>query len=249
MKVFAVYSIKGGVGKTASAVNLGDLAARAGNRTLIWDLDPQGAASFYLRIKPAVKGGVARLLSGKRRLDRWLRASDYEGLQLLPADFSYRHMDLVLDAGKRPRKRLGRLLKPLSKQFDVVILDCPPSISLVSESVFRAADALLAPVIPTPLSMRTHAQLRKHLAEIDTKRPALLPFFTLVDRRKRLHRELQDQAPKRHPEFLKSWIPYSSVVEQMGTQRAPVGRFAPRSHPALAYAALWDEIQSAVPID
>jgi cellulose biosynthesis protein BcsQ len=246
VKVLAVYSIKGGVGKTASAVNLADLAARSGLRTLLWDLDPQGAASFYFRIKPKVKGGVAKLLGGRRRLDRWLRASDFEGLDLLPADFSYRNMDLVLGAGKKPRRRLARLLKPLAKRFDVVILDCPPSISLASESVFRAADALLLPIIPTPLSLRTHAQLVKHLREGGAGRLRLLPFFALVDRRKHLHREIQDAAPDEHPDFLTSWIPYSSAVEQMGTHRAPISTFAPRSHPALAYASLWEEIQSLV---
>ncbi|MDB4433195.1 ParA family protein [bacterium] len=248
MRVFAVYSIKGGVGKTASAVNLAHLAVRSGLRTLIWDLDPQGAASFTLRIKPRVKGGVEKLLGGKRQLDRWLRTSDFQGLHLLPADFSYRHMDLVLDAGKKPRRRLGRLLKPFSARFDVVFLDCPPGISLVSDSVFWAADALLAPVIPTPLSLRTHAQIERHLRETGRKPPRVLPFFTLVDRRKSLHREIQDEAPVRHPEFLKSWIPYSSVVEKMGRHRAPLGAFAPRSRAARAYAALWEEVQSAVPL-
>jgi len=63
VKVLAVFSIKGGVGKTATAVNLADLAARNGQRVLLWDLDPQGAASFYLRVKPRVKGGVEKLLA------------------------------------------------------------------------------------------------------------------------------------------------------------------------------------------
>jgi len=249
VKVYAVYSIKGGVGKTATAVNLADLSARSGLQTLLWDLDPQAAASFYLRVKPKVRGGVAKLLRGRRRLDRWLRASDIEGLALLPADFSYRHMDLELQAGKKPRRRLARLLEPLAKRFDVVFLDCPPSISLASESVFRAADAVVTPLVPTPLSMRTHVQLLKHLGCRGGKQARVLPFFNLVDRRKKLHRAIQDAAPIEHPDFLESWIPYSSTVERMGTERAPLSAFAPRTHPALAYAALWDEIQKRVPVD
>ena len=78
MRVFAVYAIKGGVGKTTSAVNLADLAARSGLRTLLWDLDPQGAASFYLRVKPRVKGGAEKLLRGEHSLKRWLKASDFD---------------------------------------------------------------------------------------------------------------------------------------------------------------------------
>lgn len=247
MRVFAIYSIKGGVGKTASAVNLADLAARSGLRTLLWDLDPQGAASFHLRVKPKVKGGAEKLLRGKRSLRHWLRASDFENLDLLPADFSYRNLDLMLDSHAKPRKRLARLLAPLAKHYDAIFLDCPPSVSLLSESVFRAADAILSPTIPTPLSLRTYAQLIKHLGELPGKPPLVLPFLAQVDRRKKLHREIHDDLPETHPEFLKSWIPSASIVEQMGRERAPLTAFAPRSHAGLAYAALWDEAQSAVP--
>ena len=247
MRIFAVYSIKGGVGKTASAVNLADLSARSGLRTLLWDLDPQGAASFYLRIKPKVKGGAEKLLRGKRSIRHWLRASDFDNLHLLPADFSYRNLDLILDTYEKPRKHLARLLAPLSKRYDTVFLDCPPSVSLLSESVFRAADAVLSPTIPTPLSLRSYEQLVAHFDDLVGKPPLLLPFLAQVDRRKKLQREIQDEIPTSHPEFLKSWIPSASVVEQMGKQRAPLGAYAPRSHAALAYAALWEEVQAAVP--
>lgn len=247
MRTFAVYSIKGGVGKTASAVNIADLAARSGYRTLLWDLDPQGAASFYLRIKPKVKGGAEKLLRGKRSLRHWLRASDFDGLDLLPADFSYRNLDLVLDTYEKPRKTLVRLLKPLAKRYDVIVLDCPPSVSMLSENVFRAADAILSPTIPTPLSLRSYEQLVEHLDELVGRPPKLLPFLAQVDRRKNLHREIQDQIPASHPEFLKSWIPSASVVEQMGRKRAPITAFAPRSQAGLAHAALWEEISAAVP--
>src|SRR3712207_4134002 len=152
VKVVATYSIKGGVGKTSAAVNLGALAARAGRRTLLWDLDPQGAATFLLRIRPKVKGGGRKLVRGRRDPVDALRGTDVEGLDLLPADFSYRHLDLVLDREKRPAEGLGRVLEPLAGDYDLAILDCAPSISLVSESVFRAADVLLVPLVPSTLS-------------------------------------------------------------------------------------------------
>ena len=155
VKVLATYNIKGGVGKTATSVNLAYLAAHEGAPTLVWDLDPQGAASFYFRIKPKIKGGGKRLVSGKRDLEDCIRGTDYEGLDLLPADFSYRNMDLFLEHTKKPERRLHQLLEPLAGEYDYVFLDCPPSISLVSENVFYAADAVLVPTIPTPLSLRT----------------------------------------------------------------------------------------------
>ena len=163
MKIIGVYNIKGGVGKTATAVNLAWLAAEEGYRTLIWDLDPQGAASFYFRIKPKIKGGGKALLQRKRELDAVVKGTDFENLDLLPADFSYRHMDLELEDRRKPTKQLLQLLLPLSQEYDLVFLDCPPSISLVSENIFRAADMLLVPMIPTTLSARTLEQLRDFL--------------------------------------------------------------------------------------
>ena len=159
MKVLACYNIKGGVGKTAAAVNLAWLAARDGARTLVWDLDPQGAATFYFRIKPKVKGGAKDLLRRKRPMPDAVKGTDYEGLDLVPADFSYRNMDLVLDRVKHPASRLHKVLKAIRSNYDIVFLDCPPSISIVSESVFHAANALLVPTIPTTLSLRSLAQL------------------------------------------------------------------------------------------
>ena len=163
MKVFACYNIKGGVGKTATTVNLAYLASQEGARTLIWDLDPQGAASFYLRIKPKIKGGTKALVKQKKEMDEFIKGSDYENLDLLPADFSYRNMDLILEDSKKPLRRLRKILKPLADEYDLLFLDCPPSISLVSENVFNAAHALLIPPIPTVLSLRTLQQIEDFL--------------------------------------------------------------------------------------
>lgn len=242
MKVVACYNIKGGVGKTAAAVNLAYVAAREGARVLVVDLDPQGAATFYFRVKPKLKGGGKGLVSGKRDIDGSIKATDHDRLDLVPADFSFRNLDLVLDAEKKSKKRLARLLKPLADDYDVVILDCPPSVSLVSEAVFHAADALVVPLIPTTLSLRTYEQLGTFRQEEKLDGLRLMPFFSMVDRRKRLHRQVVDQFPDDHPEAITVSVPYSSMVERMGTERAPLAAFAPSSPPAAAYESLWAEI-------
>jgi cellulose biosynthesis protein BcsQ len=241
--VLAVYNFKGGVGKTATAVNVAYLASRAGERVLLWDLDPQGAASFTFRIQPKVAGGARALFGGGAGLSGAIRATDYPGLDLLPADFSNRHLDLALEPCARPEERLRELLAPLAGEYALVVLDCAPSLSLLSESVFGASDVLLAPTLPTPLSLRTLAKLLKHLKQRDGRAPRVLPFLCMVDLRKSLHRRLAEYVVAEELGFLASSIPYSSTVEQMASLRMPVCAFAPRDRAAQAYAALWQEVE------
>lgn len=241
MKIFATYNIKGGVGKTATAVNLGYLAAMAGHRVLLWDLDPQAAATFLFRIRPRVKGGGKALIQGTRSLDAAIKGTDFDRLDLLPADFTYRNLDLLLDSARKPERKLARLLAPLRAGYDVVILDCPPSISLLSESVLHAADVLLVPLIPTTLSVRTLDQLTEFIDGFDGKRPDILAFFSMIDRRKRLHKEIAATLPAQRKDVATASIPALSIVEQMSVRRAPVTAFAPRSAAAHSYVALWQE--------
>jgi cellulose biosynthesis protein BcsQ len=244
MKVVATYNLKGGVGKTATAVNLAYLAAKEGARVLVWDLDPQGAASFYFRVKPKVKGGGKALVRGRRDLDDAVKGTDFENLDLVPGDFSYRNLDLVLERTKKPTRRLGQLLRPVRKEYDYVFLDCPPSISLASESMFEAADVLLVPLIPTTLSVRALAQLDRFLKNDGLRNPPkVLGFFSMVDRRKRLHRDVIDDVGSRR-RVLRTRIPAATDIERMGERRKPVPVFAPRSRSAAAYRDLWAEAKA-----
>ena len=196
MRIYATYNIKGGVGKTTTAVNLAYLAADSGLRTVLWDLDPQGAASFMFRVKPKVKGGGRALISGRLTLDDAIKGTDFDNLDLIPADFTYRNMDLLLNAGDggagdaaagdakggdapggKPARKLAKLLAPLAAEYDAVFLDCPPSVSLVSENVLHAADVIVVPLIPTTLSVRTLDQLqrlRRRVQGPQTRDPRLL---------------------------------------------------------------------------
>jgi chromosome partitioning protein len=249
-RVLATYNIKGGVGKTSAAVNLAYLAATGGAQTLLWDLDPQGASTYVFRIKPRVKGGGRKLVRGKSDVDALIKGTDYDRLELLPADFSYRHMDLALADSKKPTRRLARVLEPLRESYDYIFLDCAPSISLVSEGVFEAADALLVPLVPATLSSRTFDQLRQVVADGD-RGPQVLAFLSMVDRRKRLHRELAESLQADYPEVLSAGIPNASDVERMGPQRTVVEQFAPRGRAAQAYRDLWAEIRERLepPVD
>ena len=243
MRVFAAYNIKGGVGKTTTAVNLAYLSAREGARTLLWDLDPQGAATFLFRVRPRVKGGSHALVTRKRPIEDALKATDFENLDLLPADFSYRNMDLDLDDTKKRTRRLGQLLETVADDYDVVFLDCPPSVSLVSENVLYASDVLLVPLIPATLSLRTLAQLTRFVADAEDRRPEVVAFFSMADRRKRLHREVIASIPRDRARVAVTVIPALSIIEQMAERRAPVAAFAPASVAAQCYEQLWAEVR------
>ncbi len=243
MKILATYSIKGGVGKTTSAVNLAYEAERAGARVLVWDLDPQGAATYFLRAKPRMKGGADRLVSKKGHLEPHIRATEFSGINVIAADFSLRNLDVVLDDIKKPVERLATLLEPIEDQYDVALLDCPPSISLASESVFGAADALLVPTIPTPLSARTLTQLADFLVDWSDP-PLVMPYISMVDRRRKLQREISADLHSQWPNLLPTEIPNASIIERMSIERAPVGALAAGSPAARAFRQLWADISS-----
>jgi len=244
MKIIAVTNIKGGVGKTTTAVNLAYLCAAGGCNTLLWDLDPQGAATYILRCEPNEHASARKLVAGKRELPELLVPSGYDSLDVLPADFSYRKFDVHLSAAKRPTERLLKMSRSVREVYGALLLDCPPGISLLSENVLRAADAVVVPLLPTPLSVRMLQQLRDFVAANGWSDLALLPFFSMVDRRKSLHHEVIASSREQFPELLTTEVPYSSDIERMSLRRAPLFAYSPGSAAGRIYSALWTEIRA-----
>lgn len=243
MKILATHNVKGGVGKTSAAVNLAYLAACDGYRTLLWDLDPQAAASFCFRVKPKVKGGVKSLGGNCRALERSIKATDFAGLDIVPADFSLRNFDQIFANTKGQSKRLAKTLSPLRAEYDLMIIDCAPSISLMTENIFHIADALLIPLIPTTFSVRAYHQLLKYFSKESSGSPQRLPFFSMYDSRRVLQRDIVAAMSNNVKEMLVTAIPYAKNVELMGEKRLPVSAFAPTSKSGLAFRNLWREIK------
>lgn len=243
MKIVSLYNSKGGVGKTATAVNLATLAAHAGLRVLLCDFDPQGAATFYLRVTPEGRGRPGKLLRNPGAADKRIRGADTPRLDILPAHLEFRHFDRHLNKASQPGRRLIPLLEDLGQDYDLVVIDPPSGIGRLAENLLHASDLLLVPVIPSPLSLRAYAQLRDFAAGEKLDPSRMRAFFSLVEARRRLHRDLVASAAT-DLSFLHSAIPMASIVEQMGIRRQPLPEFCRRGKAIEAYRALWVEVAS-----
>lgn len=245
MFVASLYNLKGGVGKTASCVNFAYMAAKDGYNTLVWDLDPQGAASFYYNAMPKEKGAAKKLIEHSLDIEDAIMGTDYDNLDIIPADISARKLDLLLDGQHASKKQIKTLLKTISSQYDFVFIDCPPGFSVLADNIFNASDAVLMPVIPTTLSVRTYDIVKEYFGDKANELDKLMCFFTMVDMRKKMHNEVMQQLYK-DKRFFEYYIPALSDIEKMGIHHAPVEAFASSSYAATCYRALWNEIKEGV---
>jgi cellulose biosynthesis protein BcsQ len=230
--------MKGGVGKSSLAVNLADYAARAGNDALLWDIDAQGGATFLLGADAGVSK-AKRIFSKGAGPASLVQSTPFDRLDLIAADLSLRQLDAALAEADKP-KRLRNLLAEITPAYDIVVLDCPPGLGELSDQIFRAADLVVVPLIPAPLSIRTLEQVREHLAAHHKKPPALLPVFSMVDRRKTLHRQIVADEP--------GWpaIPQASVVERMAVEQKPLASFGAGSAAGKATGSVWHAVARAL---
>lgn len=239
MKIVALYHLKGGVGKSVSAVNLAVEAAQKGPKTLLWDLDPQGASAWYLGIDNHQTGGMKKLWRGKTVIGDLIQKTSWPHLDVIAGGLSTRHLE---EDPERLRQLLTNLFSALSEDYAWLFLDCSAGFNHVNNEIMRQANLIVAPMIPTSLSIQAYHLMIRQLAKLHIKKPKLHPFLTLVDKRRRLHRELCQQLPEKMTTLMKTMIPYASIIEQMGLHRTALLGYAKHSYPAQQYHQLFQEI-------
>ena len=243
MTTIALYNLKGGVGKTASCVNLAYLAAADGHKTLLWDVDQQGSASFYYKIKK--HNTVKNIFEKNTAIENSIQQTSFEMLDVLAADNSSAGLDALNDEMQNGKNKIKQTLKQLNKEYEFVFLDCPPGFTALSKNIIDAVDIVLMPVIPTTLSVRTYNMVKQYMKENDLDLQKLMCFFTMADMRKTLHNEVIETLVK-DKKFFSSYIPYLSDVEKMGINQAPIMEYANSSYAAKCYRDLWAEIKEGI---
>jgi chromosome partitioning protein len=237
MAVIAVYSVKGGVGKTTIAANLAWCSAVVScRRTLLWDLDASGGAGFLYGVDPRRKHPAETVFAKDGDPADTIRKTDLPKLDVLPADESLRELDsLLFSIGKK--RRLAKLTQTLARRYERIILDCPPVLNEISDQVIRAADCVVVPVPPSPLSSRAFELVSNEIRSHARDDLPILPVLSMADGRRTLHRLAREQ----HPDW--PVIPLASAVEQCAVRQQPLGTFMPNSPAAKGFSQLWTAIE------
>jgi len=237
--VIALYNMKGGVGKTTSAVNLAWLAARSLGPTLLWDLDPQGSASHYINKKPGKNFSAERMAKADERLLDDIRPTGWADLDILPSNLALRDLDQELDDAGKPKKRIARLLDVFQSNYKVVIVDCPPSISTETQALAKVADMVLSPVPPSALSIASYHEFLQFFGDHGGTQK-FKAFFSMADLRRKAQREMVESPRPEH--FLQTIIPSTSDAEKAAELHQPVVVSSPASRASVAFKELWSEI-------
>ncbi len=249
-RVLAVSALKGGVGKTTTAVNLAAAVARAGRRTLLVDADPQGGVGLSLGLAPDARGLAAWVTKNASFDDSVVRAAR-ENLDVLPAgDRLLDVEDVFREKGKEKRRtRLERRFEGLEKEeYDVVIFDCPPAASLLLENVYHVADELILPAKLDFLSLPALEKTRLFVKEGNASREkplritGVLPTF--YDLRTSVSTELLDTLRERFTKIL-SPIRINVALAEAPSVGKTIFEFDGSSRGAVDYALLAEDLKLA----
>jgi len=249
-RVYTLVNQKGGVGKTTTAINLGAYLARSGQRLLIVDLDPQGNATSCLGVdKLNVRGGTYETLIDGEPVSSLILLNEKLRLSLLPSSPALAGAEVELVDELARETRLKRALEPLIQgRFDYILIDCPPSLGLLTvNGLVAARDGLIIPVQCEYLALEGLGLLTNTIERV---RSALFPelrvrgvVLTMFDARTKLSHDVVKEVNRHFPkQVFRSVVPRSVRLAEAPSYGLPISAYAPGSVGAQAYEALAKEV-------
>jgi len=248
-QTIACANQKGGVGKTTTVVNLASYLALGTHRVLVIDLDPQGNATSGLGVdRSSIERSMYDAIVDDAPLRDLIIQGTAEGVDIVPSAIALAGAEIELAAVSARERRLRRLVAPVAERYDVIFIDCPPSLGLLTVNALTAADAVLIPLQCEYYALEGLTQL---LATIDLVRDNLNPrldldgiVLTMYDARTNLSADVAAEARRHLGDVVyETVIPRSVRLSEAPSHGLPITRYAPDSKGAQAYAALAREFE------